>query len=77
MYKKIKDILFEIEENTEDYEGNDFLDDGILDSIQLLDLVSELEAVFEIEIPAAEMVRENFKTVDSILAMLQCLVNQG
>lgn len=73
MREKLMDILMDIEEEIINYQGNNLLEDGLLDSIQLLDLVEEIEDAFDIHIDADQMVRENFKTVDTILRLVQTI----
>lgn len=46
------------------------IDDRILDSFGVITLVSELEDAFSIEIEAAEMIPENFNSVEAIRKMI-------
>ncbi len=47
----------------------DLIDEGILDSIALLELVSFLEEKFHITLPVEEFVPENFRTAAAIAAL--------
>lgn len=49
------------------------IDDRILDSFGVISLVSELDDAFSIEIEAAEMIPENFNSVDAMRKMIQRL----
>lgn len=47
--------------------------DGVIDSVDIVSLISELEDAFGIEIPMEDIVEDNFDTVDAMWAMIQRL----
>lgn len=49
------------------------VDDGILDSLVLVELISTLSMEFGIEIPYEEIIPENFNSLDAITAMVERL----
>ena len=49
----------------------DLVDGGFLDSLALVELVSELEQRFEIELPLDELDIENFRTVGRIASLVE------
>lgn len=51
-------------------EGVDFIEEGMLDSFDLVTLVSELDSTFGISIDGVDILPENFSSVDSIAALL-------
>jgi acyl carrier protein len=55
-----------------DYEG-DLIEDGILDSIDIISVVSEITAAYDIEIPSEEMEVENFCNAQAIYELIQRL----
>jgi acyl carrier protein len=70
MVQFIKDKIQEIAFT--DVNSNDLLwTDKILDSITIVELIVELEAEYDIEIPMNEVVIENFETVDLIVNYLE------
>lgn len=67
MEEKILELLKEINEEILEYKGDNLYRDGLLDSIQVIDLVAELEAVFDIDIEPELVILENFANKDSII----------
>ena len=66
-------ILEEIQPDP-DYETCDSLiDDGILDSFEILSIVSELEDEFDIRITPAEIIPKNFNSAAALYEMVQRL----
>ena len=51
-------------------EGMDFIEEGMLDSFDLVTLVSELDNTFGISIDGVDILPENFSSVDAIAALL-------
>lgn len=66
MEDTIKKILSEIVPEFDEYSGNDMIKDELLDSMQILEIIAEVEEEFKIEIPAEEMVGDNFRSVQAI-----------
>ncbi len=48
----------------------DLYEEGILDSLDTVRLVTEINRVFDISVPAHELRPENFQNVDTIMAMI-------
>lgn len=70
MVQFIKDKIQEIAFT--DVNNNDLLwTDKILDSITIVELIVEIEANYDIEIPMNEVVIENFETVDLIVKYIE------
>ncbi len=63
---KIMEILKEIRPEFDFSTSENFIEDGYLDSFDLVTLVSELDSVFEISIDGLDIVPENFETVEAI-----------
>jgi acyl carrier protein len=54
-----------------DFESNESLvDDGILDSLDIVSLVTEIYAEFDVTIPAEEIVPENFNSAKALMALI-------
>lgn len=70
MEEKIFSILKEIRPEF-DFEGSDnFVEDGYLDSFDIVTLVSEIEMAFDIVIDGLDVLPENFETVAAICNMV-------
>ena len=56
----------------DDFENNDDLvESGILDSMTILNLISEIDDQMGVEIPVGEVIPENFKSVSAIMALIE------
>lgn len=51
-------------------EGVDFIEEGMLDSFDLIALVSELDSTFGISIDGVDILPENFCSVEAIARLL-------
>lgn len=72
----IIDILEDIEEDV-DYENETALvDNRILDSFDILSLISALNDEFDISIPAKDVVPENFNSAAALRDLVQRLVDE-
>ena len=70
----VREALMEILEELHpevDFESEDALVSGkILDSFDIVNLVTELDDAFDIEITAADLLPENFDTVDGMVELI-------
>ena len=71
MEEKVLEVLAEVNKDIVSYSGDNLFDAGILDSVQVVDLVAELEDAFDIDINAKYVVEDNFKTKEAIIAMIK------
>ena len=71
MKEKVMEILAEVNDEILDYDGDNLIESGLLDSFQVVDLVGMFEEEFDIEIDAELVVMENFRTIDAIMEMLE------
>jgi len=49
------------------------IDDGILDSFDIVSLIAEIDDVFDVRIPPLEIVPENFNSADALYALINRL----
>lgn len=64
--EKIYAILQDLRPEFDFHESQNFIDDGYLDSFDMVSLISELEENYNILIDALDIVPENFQSVESI-----------
>ena len=67
---EILEILKELKEDVDFESSRDFIEDGLLDSFEIVELVSALEDAFEIEISGRDIIPENFVSVEAIEKMI-------
>lgn len=59
------DIDFETEEG--------LVDNGILDSLDIVTLITEINDKFDVSIPAEEIIPENFNSAAALMALIERL----
>lgn len=74
MEEKILKVLEEVNNDIVSYDGDNLFDAGILDSLQVVDLVAELEDALDIDIDAIYVIEDNFKTKEAIIALINRIV---
>lgn len=71
MREAILEILLSIREDADFEKSADFIEDGLLDSFEIVDLVSGLEDRFQIEIRGTDIIPDNFINFDRIAALVE------
>lgn len=77
MEKKILAILEDIDPVIISYDGNTMLEDGTIDSFEVIDIVTALEEEFEVEIDASLVVSENFANKEAIIEMMAGVLDEA
>lgn len=70
MKKKIIEVLGLVRPEFDFRESDNFIDDGLLDSFDLISLVTYLDEEFGISIEGADIVPENFMDLTTIESLL-------
>ena len=70
MREQIIKILSELRPEFDFNQEVDFIEEGMLDSFDIVSLVSELDATFGISIDGMDILPENFASVESIEQLL-------
>lgn len=70
MKAKIINILSDIRPEYDFSEDVNFVDEGMLDSFDVLTLVTDLEENFNIRIDGEDIVPENFESINAILGLI-------
>ncbi len=66
-------ILNDLHPDVDFSAAEDLIDDGILDSLDIVTLVTEIHSEFDVTIPAEEIVPENFNSAEAIMALIERL----
>ena len=76
MRDTILDLLGEIAEGIDFDTCTTLIDDGLLSSLDIIQLIGALNDEFDISIPATEIIPDNFNSVDAICAMVKRLEDE-
>ena len=71
MKEKVLEILSNLRPEFDFTADVDFIEEGMLDSFDVVTLVSDLDSTFGISIDGVDIVPENFSSVDSIINLLK------
>ena len=73
MMEKLLELLKNIRPDVDFENETALIDDGFLDSFDVVSIISEIEDVFGVQIRIAELDPENFNSVQSIWDLIQKL----
>jgi D-alanine--poly(phosphoribitol) ligase subunit 2 len=74
--EKIHRILQEIRPDVDFNLENDLIDGGILDSFDIVSIISELNDAFNIHIRVTDLKPENFNSLEDIFRLVESKQNQ-
>ena len=74
--EELLNILTELHPDVDFETCNTLIDDQILDSFDIVSLVAEIDAEFDVQIPAEELVPENFNSAKALYELIQKLENE-
>lgn len=72
----ILDILEQMHPDVDYDKEKTLVTDKVLDSFDLVSLVGELSSEFDIKIKAKDFVEENFDSLDTLVAMVERLIEE-
>lgn len=70
MKEEILQILSEIRPEFDFSESSDFISEGLLDSFDILQLVTALDELYNVSIDGMDILPENFKSTEAITTIL-------
>lgn len=70
------DILSQLHEDVDFETETALIDDKILDSFDIVTLVAEIDAEFDVAIPAEELIPENFNSAKALYALIERLLDE-
>lgn len=68
--EKIRELLIDTRPEYDFVEEIDFIEAGMLDSFDVITLVTEIEEEFDIQIDGEDIVPENFASISSIINLI-------
>lgn len=77
MEQKLMEILNDLRPDVEFETETKLIDDGILDSFDIVSLVSELNSEFDIEINVMDLEPVNFNSAKAMLELIVKLQEEG
>lgn len=74
--EKLLQILKTIRPDVDFNNEKALIDDGILDSFDVVSIISEIDDEFDVQIKINELDPDNFNSIDSIWSLVQKLQNK-
>lgn len=74
--EELLEILQELKPGVEFERQTRLFDDGILDSLDVVSLVSEIDDAFDVEISVVDLRPENFNSVEAMMALIERLQDE-
>ena len=68
--EELLDILSEIKDDVDFANEKALVEDGLIDSLDLTQIIAALDDAFDIHIPAGEIEPENFNSVEAMLNLI-------
>ncbi len=69
-------ILSELHPEVDFETENGLIDNCVLDSFDIVTLVAEIDAEFDVQIPASELKAENFNSAKALYALVEKLMDE-
>lgn len=77
MKDELMEILTEIRPDVDFENETSLIDDGILDSMDIVSLVGELDDAFDVTVGVENILPENFNSVDAMVKLIERLQDEG
>ena len=74
--EELLNILAELHPEVDFETEEHLIDNKILDSFDIVTLVAEIDAEFDVAIPAEELVPENFNSASALYALIEKLLDE-
>ena len=69
--EKLLEALAEVRDDVDFAHQEGLVDEGIIDSLDLTQIIAALDEAFDIHIPAGDIEPENFNSAEAMLAMVR------
>ncbi|MBR3539325.1 MAG: acyl carrier protein [Eubacterium sp.] len=74
--ERLLEILQELHPEVDYGSCDTLVDDGILDSFDIVSLVTEVNDEFDVKIPASEIIPENFNSAEQLWELIERLMDE-
>ena len=74
--ERLLEILQELHPEVDYGSWDTLVDDGILDSFDIVSLVTEVNDEFDVKIPASEIIPENFNSAEQLWELIERLMDE-
>ena len=71
--EELLQILSELHSDVDFENEEGLIDEGILDSLDMVTLITEINGRFDVSIPPEEIIPENFNSAEAIFALIEKL----
>ena len=71
--EKLLKIISDLHDDVDFAAEEGLVDDGILDSLDIVSLVTEIDSEFDVRIPPEEIIPENFNSAAALWALISRL----
>ena len=71
--EKLLAILNELHDDVDFTKETALIDDGILDSLDIVSIVTEIDSEFDVRIPPEEIIPENFNSAEALFDLISRL----
>lgn len=71
--EKILEILEEIRPDVDFENETKLVDDGILDSFDIVSIIGELSDAYDVDVTADDIIPENFNSAEAMLKLMESL----
>ena len=68
--EKLLAILSDLHPEVDFTTNTELIDDGVLDSLDIVTIVTEIDSEFGVTIPAEEIIPENFNSAEALMALI-------
>lgn len=73
MKEKLLQVLSEVRPDVDFEKEKNLIDDGILDSFDIIQVVTELNENFDVEISVEDLLPENFNSIEGMIELIEKL----
>ena len=74
--EKLLELLKELRSDIDFENEEKLIDDGLLDSFDIISLIVEINSAFDVEISADDICPENFNSIKNLYALIESYKNQ-